>query len=50
MPADAVFTGYEYDGYRLWLAESTSVSEAYIVRPDGVVEVWPRAIEVFACG
>jgi hypothetical protein len=49
LPPDAFFSGYQHRSDELWLAEATADVEVYLVR-GGVVEVWPRADELFACG
>ena len=46
LPADAVATGYEHDGDRLWLAADKGA--AYVGTRDDV-EAWPRAVRRLGC-
>lgn len=48
LPPDASFSGYRSgDGRELWF--TTENRAAYVVRPDSVVERWPRAAEPIGC-
>lgn len=48
LPADATFSGYRSDdGLELWLTPENRA--AYVVRPDGFVERWPRAADPIGC-
>lgn len=46
LPVDAVDTGYQHDGRRLWLSNDGSI--AFIVT-DEAVEAWPSSTERFLC-
>ncbi|MDO8485750.1 MAG: hypothetical protein Q7S35_12490 [Candidatus Limnocylindrales bacterium] len=48
-PADAVFTGYIYDGMELWVSPEAGDDVVFMAR-GGIWEQWPRARELFACG
>jgi hypothetical protein len=48
IPPDGSFSGYRSgDGHELWFTEVNDA--AYVVRPDGVVEQWPRAEQPVGC-
>lgn len=46
LPPDAVDTGYQREGRRLWL--SPDKQRAYVGQPDNV-ELWPRTIKHLGC-
>jgi hypothetical protein len=48
LPADALDTGFRWDGHELW--EAPDGHAAFVVRPDGVVERWPRMSGGAVCG
>ena len=48
LPPEASFSGYRSDdGLELWFTPENRA--AYVVRPDGLVERWPRASEPIGC-
>lgn len=49
LPDDATATGYELPTAELWFGPDDGDRYAYVMRQDGAVERWPRAVQPIGC-